>query len=160
MKASNQDDPLRRLGKKALRRLARQYKIKHFYRKSPASLRRAIRRAQLREQQAAGIKPLTPEELAIQRRDAEVKAFEEHRLRYLFLPSKFVHKGTHEEYLIEKDEDIELPDYYQENELTAMPIDPLDFMSTGILMKKRSMTCAAGWLKTTSFNCESTTSRH
>ncbi len=127
MKASNQDDPLRRLGKKALRRLARQYKIKHFYRKSPASLRRAIRRAQLREQQAAGIKPLTPEELAIQRRDAEVKAFEEHRLRYLFLPSRFVHKGTHEEYLLEKDEDIELPDYYQENELTAMPIDPFRF---------------------------------
>lgn len=127
MKASHQDDPLRRLGKKALRRLARQYKIKHFYRKSPASLRRAIRRAQLRSEQAAGITPLTPEELADQRRAAEVKAFEEHRLRYLFLPSRFVHKGTHEEYLLEKDEDIELPDYYQENELTAMPIDPYRF---------------------------------
>ncbi|HEY9839505.1 MAG TPA: DUF4912 domain-containing protein [Candidatus Obscuribacterales bacterium] len=132
MKASHPDDPLRRLGKKALRRLAQQYKIKHFYRKSPASLRRAIRRAQERQQllpdaRAAKSAALSPEELADQRHAAEIKAYEEHRLRYLFMPSRFVHKGTHQEYLLEKDEELDLPDFYQEDELVALPIDPYRF---------------------------------
>ncbi|PKL76524.1 MAG: hypothetical protein CVV27_09805, partial [Candidatus Melainabacteria bacterium HGW-Melainabacteria-1] len=131
MKASYDQDPLRRLGKKALRRLARQYKIKHFYRKSPASLRRAIRRAQEQADRspvaataARSIKAASGEELEVMRREAELKAYEEHRLRYLFMPSRFVHKGTHEEFLLEKDEEIDLPDFYQENELVAMPVDP------------------------------------
>lgn len=139
MKSSYPEDPLRNLGKKALRRLAQQYKIKHFYRKSPAALRRAIRRAQEREQQLleagakpgqtpkANLKPLSPEELADRKRREELKAYEEHRLRYLFMPSRFVHKGTHEEFLLEKDEDIELPDFYQQDELVAMPVDPHRF---------------------------------
>src|SRR3982751_3556263 len=99
MKSSLPDDPLRRLSKKALRRLASQYKIKHFYRKSPASLRRAIRRAIEREAlppELAGqpmskaALTLNAEEMAEQRRQAELKAYEEHRLRYLFMPSRYV----------------------------------------------------------------------
>lgn len=136
MKASLPDDPLRRLGTKALRRLARQYKIKHFYRKSPASLRRAIRRAQQRTQPAAEpaattqpqtAAPLSTEEQTDLRRKAELKAYEEHRLRYLFMPSRFVHKGTHEEFLLEKDDELDLPDFYQEDELVALSIDPYRF---------------------------------
>lgn len=61
------------------------------------------------------------------RRAAELKAYEEHRLRYIMMPSRFVHKGTHEEYLLEKDEELNLPDFYLENELTALPIDPYRF---------------------------------
>lgn len=138
-------DALRGLSKKALRRLARQHKIKHFYRKSPASLRRALRRNMARSaavgQQPApsaapGLtlpasklptKPLSAEERAEQRQREELKAYEEHRLRYLHTPSRFLHKATHEEFLLEKDEEIELPDFYQEDELVALPIDPYRF---------------------------------
>lgn len=137
MKSSLPDDPLRRLSKKALRRLASQYKIKHFYNKSPASLRRAIRRAMARESQRPELNAqpgkskaslaLSAEEQAEQRRQAELKAYEEHRLRYLFMPSRYVHKGTHEEYLLEKDDELDLPDFYQEDELVALPIDPFRF---------------------------------
>lgn len=132
MKSSLPDDPLRRLSKKALIRLARQYKIKHYYRKSPASLRRALRRAMARNPQPAAVEAAAPAELTAeerveQRRAAELKAYEEHRLRYLFMPSRFVHKGTHEEYLLEKDDELDLPDFYAEDELVAMPIDPFRF---------------------------------
>lgn len=142
MTESHPEDPLEQLSKKALRRMARKYKIKHFYRKSPSSLKRAIRRAQKyrskkesRQEETAIKAPLiesvTPvlktEEKYQQRREAEQKAFQEHRSRYLFAPSKFVHKGTHEEYLLEKDEDIELPDFYQEDELVALSVDPNRF---------------------------------
>jgi len=141
MKTPDQEDPLNALGKKALRRLARKYKIKHFYRKSPASLRRAIRR--LRQRKAPAEQMLTPKQETIltgtsppslnarqraeQRRKQEVQAYEEHRLRYLFTPSLFLHKGTHEEYILEKDDEIDLPDFYREDELVALPIDPYRF---------------------------------
>lgn len=80
-------------------------------------------------------KPATPpvknlralEEAVEDRQAAERKAIEEHRLRYLFSPSRFVHKGTHEDFILEKDEEIELPDYYAESELVALPIDPYRF---------------------------------
>lgn len=174
-------DPLRALGSRVLRQIARHLKIKHYYRKSPSKLRRAIHRActhqygpqapqaltQLVKRfqgeppvaqaptpppktapkksglqaavaslkdpiilpaKATPTKPLKNiqalEDQAEARRAAERKAIEEHRLRYLFSPSQFVHKGTHEAFILEKDEDIELPDYYAEQELVALPIDP------------------------------------
>ncbi len=149
MKTLPEEDPLQQLNKKALRRLARKYKIKHFYRKSPATLRRAIRRAQEREPISEQIQPailqtqaqtsreqqsetsppkgLSAEALVDQRRQSEQEAYQEHRLRYLHAPSRFVHKGTHEEYILEKDEEIELPDFYAEDELVALSIDPQRF---------------------------------
>jgi hypothetical protein len=168
-----QKDPLRALGSRVLRQIARHLKIKHYYRKSPSKLRRAIARdcSQRHPESAAveiqrlinrftaeaadtqtpptlAVKPgKTPakasapadkasapvkniralEEVVENRQAAERKAIEEHRLRYLFSPSQFVHKGTHEAFILEKDEDIELPDYYAENELVALPIDPYRF---------------------------------
>lgn len=130
------EKPLHTLNKKALRQLARKHKIKHYYRKSPASLRRALRRKQkqrLAPALAEARKQLQPQtttsqpEAPLSREQARVKAYEEHRLRYLFAPSKFVHKGTHEEYILEKDDEIELPDFYREDELVALPIDPYRF---------------------------------
>ena len=134
------EDNLKNLNKKALRRLARKYKIKHYYRKSPASLRRAIRRAMARKgdiQTAVSAleiteskkenKALSPQELAEKRRREALKAYEEHRLRYLFNPSRFVYKGTHEDYILDDEKELELPDFYQEDELVAMPIDPMRF---------------------------------
>lgn len=123
---------LKNLNKKALRRLARQHKIKHYYRKSPASLRRAIRRAMARQTDepintAPAPSELKPQELAEKRRREALKAYEEHRLRYLFNPSRFVHKGTHEDYILDDEAELELPDFYQEDELVAMPIDPTRF---------------------------------
>ena len=190
-------DPLRALGSRVLRQIARHLKIKHYYRKSPSKLRRAIHRACVRKDgqtseqylqnlvarftgepvatttssapaapqngmqaavkalrdplkatlfpkkdaskaasDAPGQKTTAPkpikniralEEEIEARRAAERKAIEEHRLRYLFSPSQFVHKGTHDEYILEKDEDIELPDFYEEQELVALPIDPYRF---------------------------------
>ncbi len=168
-------DPLRALGSRVLRQIARHLKIKHYYRKSPSKLRRAIHRVCERQhgpqaleamnqlihrfQGESTVEPQTGLQAAVEalrdplalpplpppaspplkkplkniqaledqieaRRAAERKAIEEHRLRYLFSPSQFVHKGTHEEYILEKDEDIELPDYYAEQELVALPIDP------------------------------------
>lgn len=161
-------DPLRALGSRVLRQIARHLKIKHYYRKSPSKLRRAIHRVCERQhgpqalealtqlvQRFQGEPPATEPQTGLQaavealrtplalsplkkplkniqaledqieaRRAAERKAIEEHRLRYLFSPSQFVHKGTHDEYILEKDEDIELPDYYAEQELVALPIDP------------------------------------
>lgn len=134
MTISPEEDPLKQMSKKVLRRLARKYKIKHFYRKSPSSLRRAIRRARLKKTDAleANITPtpekiLTVEEREEQRTKETFKAYEEHRLRYLYAPSRFIHKGTHKEYILEKDEEIELPEFYREDELVAMPIDPFRF---------------------------------
>lgn len=136
MKSPQEEDPLRSLSKKALRRLARKHKIKHFYRKSPSSLRRAIRRAQSQQttdkikaphQLTVPPAPLNPEAAAEQRQQETRKAYEEHRLRYLYAPSRFVHKGVHEEYILEKDEELELPEFYREDELVAMPIDPFRF---------------------------------
>jgi hypothetical protein len=145
--ADSQPDPLRELGAKALRRLARTYKIKNYQQKSPAALRRAIRRAQVRAQaeliQKHGPEAMVPEALLpptaaktasepapVQERDQQseaLKAYQEHRLRYLMSPSRFVHTGTHSEYLLEKDEELELPDTYAEAELVAMPVDPFQF---------------------------------
>ena len=157
-------DPLRALSSRTLRQIGRHLKIKHYYRKSPSKLRRAIRRSLQRkvtpEQSASArleqliqkftrpAKPTKPETRSVApktaqtpakksiltreqeveaRRAAERKAYEEHRLRYLFSPSRFVHKGTHDDYILEKDEDIELPDFYAEKELVALPIDPFRF---------------------------------
>lgn len=146
-------DPLKKLSKKALRKLARKLKIKNYQRKSPASLRRAIRRAQARkraidqgktlavtpEPQAlkpaqptpkaieAPEKPLTPYEQQTRQRQEALKAYQENRLRYLFMPSKFAKTGVHEDYLLETDDEIELPDIYEEEELVALPVDPTQF---------------------------------
>lgn len=129
------EKPLHALNKKALRQLARKHKIRHYYRKSPASLRRALRRKQKQtlepvlNQARKQIASQTPvrSEAPLSREQARVKAYEEHRLRYLFAPSQFVHKGTHEEYILEKDDEIDLPDFYREDELVALPIDPHRF---------------------------------
>lgn len=169
-----QKDPLRTLSSRVLRQIARHLKIKHYYRKSPSKLRRAIFRdctrrhpentqtviqqliqkftgaeTNLTETSATNVIPnvvTTPtllpqkeqtakpvkniralEEVVESRQANEHKAIEEHRLRYLFSPSQFVHKGTHKDFILEKDEDIELPNYYAENELVALPIDPYRF---------------------------------
>jgi len=125
-------DPLRGLGRKKLRKLARKNKIKNPQLKSPAALRRAIRRAEKRHQ-AEGQTPSTqakaksPEALLAERRKAELQAYQEHRLRYLYAPSKFTHMGTHEEFLLEKDEELNLPDYYNENQLRLLPVDPWQY---------------------------------
>ncbi|PIQ28988.1 hypothetical protein COW36_18690 [bacterium (Candidatus Blackallbacteria) CG17_big_fil_post_rev_8_21_14_2_50_48_46] len=123
-------DPLKKMGRKKLRHLARKHKIKNPHLKSPAALRRAIRRAEAREQ---GVeikqKPSskTQAELADERRQAELKAYQEHRFRYLYAPSRFAHTGTHEEYLLEKDEELNLPDFYTENEIKILPVDPWQY---------------------------------
>jgi len=149
MTIPQEEDPLKKMSKKALRRLARKYKIKHYYRKSPASLRRSIRRARRKKELQSQLpqentirsvptasektpapkkeKVLSPEERAEIRNKETSKAYEEHRLRYLYAPSRFVHKGTHNKYILEKDEEIELPEFYREDELVAMPIDPFRF---------------------------------
>lgn len=123
-------DPLRGLGRKKLRNLARKNKIKNAHLKSPASLRRAIRRAE-KQTQPGMSHPTTQaksrEELLVERRKAELQAYQEHRLRYLYAPSQFAHTGTHEEFLLEKDEELNLPDYYNENQLRLLPVDPWQY---------------------------------
>ena len=135
MKASHSSsDPLKRLGRKKLRALGRKHKIKNVKRKSAAALRRALRRAGVQPEQiqssaqkgAHQLKSnvLDPETA---RRQAELKAYQEHRFRYLYAPSRFAHTGTHAEYLLEKDEELNLPDFYQENDLKILPVDPWQY---------------------------------
>lgn len=125
---NSSSDPLKRLGRKKLRNLAKKNKIKNIHLKSPSALRRAIRRAEARKQ-----KGLTPNvkrravQQADERRQEELKAYQEHRFRYLYAPSRFAHMGTHEEYLLEKDDDLNLPDFYLENELRVLPVDPWQY---------------------------------
>jgi hypothetical protein len=127
-------DPLRRLGRKKLRNLARKRKVKNAHLKSPAALRRAVRRAEKRSQEAGLQTPAqtkstqkTQEQILAERRQAEILAYQEHRLRYLYAPSRFAHTGTHEEYLLEKDEELNLPDYYSEDQLRVLPVDPWQY---------------------------------
>ena len=113
---------LKHLDKKSLQQIARQYKIKNFKRKSPSALKRAIRRYEerLAEKYSALKGTLNSQEAAIE-------AYRERRLRYLFSPSRFVHTGVHEEYLLEKPEELKLPQVYLEDQLVVMPIDPYHF---------------------------------
>ncbi|MGE3726635.1 MAG: DUF4912 domain-containing protein [Candidatus Sericytochromatia bacterium] len=123
-------DPLRGLGRKKLRNLARKNKVKNAHLKSPAALRRAIRRAEKRTQEGHSpslAKTKSREELLAERRKAELQAYQEHRLRYLYAPSQFAHTGTHEEFLLEKDDELNLPDFYNENQLRLLPVDPWQY---------------------------------
>lgn len=123
---------LKSLDRKQLRDLAKKKRIRKIRLKSPAALRRAIWRAEIRKAQtearkvAAIYKQRITQEADARYQEA-LKAYQEHRFRYLYAPSRFVHMGIHEEYLLEKDEDLQLPDFYLENELRLLPVDPWQY---------------------------------
>lgn len=117
--------PHPKLSKIELQQLAKKYRIKNFKHKTPAALRRAIHRyesrLQQKNQQVQATTNFNAQQTSIR------QAYKEHRLRYLFAPSRFVHAGTHEEYLLEKEDELLLPDTYLESTLTALPVDPYHF---------------------------------
>ncbi len=56
--------------------------------------------------------------------EREAKSVEDHKLKFLLKPSKFPKGKTNKEYLLEEEENLELPEIYEENKIVLLPVDP------------------------------------
>jgi hypothetical protein len=60
----------------------------------------------------------------VDKRDAKTLEAEEQRRKLLLRPSKFPKGKTNKEYLLEEEENLTLPELYEENKIVLLPVDP------------------------------------